>query len=47
MAGYRIAFGGGETVEYGEGDGIDIPAGAGHEHKAAPLTESVLLFLVD
>ena len=42
-----VEFAGGASVEFSAGDGIDIPLGPAHRHKATPLTESVLLLLVE
>lgn len=42
----EIDFGGSATV-YQQGDGIHIPGGLVNRHKAIPLTEKVLLFLVE
>jgi quercetin dioxygenase-like cupin family protein len=41
-----VAFGD-EAVEFGVGDGIDISPGEASRHKATPLSERVLLFLVE
>ena len=43
----RVEFAGGATAELREGDGIEIPPGPEHGHKATPLTESVLLILFE
>ena len=37
----------GTKVSYGPGDGICIPAGEAHQHKAAVLGQTVRLVLVD
>ncbi len=37
----------GKVVAFGPGDGIFIPAGAEHRHKAKILTKSVTVFLVE
>ncbi|MFH2127243.1 MAG: cupin domain-containing protein [Pseudomonadota bacterium] len=37
----------GSKVSYGPGDGICIPAGEAHQHKAAVLGQTVRLILVD
>jgi len=42
-----VEFTGGVTLELREGDGLDMPAGPEHVHKATPLTESVLLILFE
>jgi hypothetical protein len=42
----EIDFGGSATV-YHQGDGIHIPSGLVNRHRATPLTDMVLLFLVE
>jgi hypothetical protein len=42
----EIDFGGSATL-YQQGDGIHIPGGFANRHKATPLTDKVLLFLVE
>jgi quercetin dioxygenase-like cupin family protein len=42
-----VEFAGDERVEFGAGDGIDIPAGPEHGHKASPLTERVVMVLFE
>ncbi len=37
----------GTVVEYGPGDGIIIPAGEEHKHKAHPLSDLVRVVLVE
>lgn len=37
----------GTKVRYGTGDGLCIPAGKAHQHKAAVLGQSVCLILMD
>jgi ethanolamine utilization protein EutQ (cupin superfamily) len=37
----------GHVVAFGPGDGVFIPPGEGHKHKAKALTESVTLILVE
>lgn len=37
----------GTVIQYGEGDGIFIPAGATTKHKARAITPCVQLFLVE
>ncbi len=41
-----VAFGP-EATEFNASDGIDIPAGEASRHKATPLTERVLLLLIE
>ena len=43
---FEIDFNG-RIVEFGPGDGIFIPAGEEHKHKAKPLTKSVRVVLVE
>jgi quercetin dioxygenase-like cupin family protein len=38
---------GGERVEFGAGDGIDIPEGPEHGHKATPLSDRVVMVLFE
>jgi quercetin dioxygenase-like cupin family protein len=39
--------GGGGRVEFGAGDGIDIPPGQAHGHKATPLSDRVVMVLFE
>ena len=43
---FQIDFNG-QIVEYGPGDGIFIPPGEEHKHKASVLTDVVKVFLVE
>ncbi|MBN1885249.1 MAG: cupin domain-containing protein [Candidatus Krumholzibacteriota bacterium] len=43
---FAIEFAGGE-VEYGPGDGVFIPDGAGHRHRGRNLTDTVRVVFVE
>jgi len=36
-----------ETIQYEKGDGLFLPAGRKHRHKARVITETVLIFFVE
>jgi quercetin dioxygenase-like cupin family protein len=42
-----VEFAGGERVAFGAGDGIDIPPGQAHGHKATPLSDRVVMVLFE
>jgi quercetin dioxygenase-like cupin family protein len=37
----------GQTLRYEKGDGLFLPAGKDHRHKARSITEKVLIFFVE